>query len=350
MVHSFLTRVAACAALLLCALRLNADVVVTTNGARLVGRITSIKNETVTLSTDYAGEIKVKQTMVSSITTDEPVAVKFADESVVVGVISAPEANKQRITSPTKSVDFVLNTIRSSWAAGEEDPDVVARRRKWSYEASVDINGRSGTQNQLTTGYAYRAKLIGPDDTFQYYTSYLRQETEGQVSADQFKAGVDYADTISDGKTWYVRDEGGFDRVNDISLYDVAAAGVGYDFIKEKNQVFTGRVGLSYRYDEYSTNTTPSLSSAGADLELQYGLKFKTSDLSDKLTLVPAFQDLGNFVLTHEFSYNIPIDKSRWKLSTGVSNTYYSRPAGNTDKLDTLYFARLVLAWGALAP
>jgi putative salt-induced outer membrane protein YdiY len=344
-----LIRLGMCAALC-CALRLSADVVETKNGARLVGKITSIKNVIVTLDTDYAGELKIKQEQVASITTDNPVAVKLGDGTVVVGVISAPEANKQRITNPEKSVDFVLSSIRSSWAASEEDPDVVFRRRKWSYEASVDINGRSGTQNQLTTGYAFRAKLTGPDDTFQYYTNYLRQETSGQVSADQFKAGVDYADTITDGKTWYVRDEGGFDRVNDISLYDVAAVGVGYDFIKEKAQVLTGRVGLSYRYDEYSSPDTPSLSSAGADLELQYGLKFKVSDISDKITFVPAFQDLGNFVLTHEFAFNVPITKSRWKLSTGVANTYYSRPAGSTDKLDTLYFARLVLSWGANPP
>jgi putative salt-induced outer membrane protein YdiY len=349
MVFPKLARFSMCAALF-CALRLSADVVETKNGARLVGKITSIKNVIVTLNTDYAGELKIKQDQVTSITTDNPVAVKLEDGSVVVGIISAPEANKQRISNPERSVDFVLNSIRSSWAAGEEDPDVVAMRRKWSYEASVDINGRSGTQNQLTTGYAFRAKLTGPNDTFQYYTNYLRQETEGQVSADQFKAGADYAATITDGESWYVRDEGGFDRVNDIRLFDVAAAGLGYDFIKEKTQALTGRVGLSYRYDEYTSPNSPSLSSAGADLELQYGLKFKTSDLSDKIAFVPAFQDLGNFILTHEFAFNVPIDKSRWKLSTGVANTYYSRPVGGTNKMDTLYFARLVLSWGAIPP
>jgi putative salt-induced outer membrane protein YdiY len=350
MVLQKLARLSICAALF-CALRLSADVVVTKNGARLVGKITSIKNVIVTLDTDYAGEIKIKQDQVTSITTENPVAVKLADGAVVVGVISAPEPNKQRITSSGKPVDFVLNSIRSSWAASEEDPDVVAMRRKWSYEASADVNGRSGTQKQLTTGYAFRAKLTGPDDTLQYYTNYLRQETEGQVSADQFKAGVDYADTINDGKTWYVRDEGGFDRVADIKIYDLAAAGFGYNFIKTKEQVFTGRVGLSYRYDEYTTPDTSNLSSAGADLGLMYGLKFKNSDLSDKIAFDPAFQDLGNFVLTHEFAYNVPIDKARWKLSMGVANNYYSRPpVGTVDKLDTLYFARLVLSWGATPP
>jgi putative salt-induced outer membrane protein YdiY len=278
------------------------------------------------------------------------VAVKFADGSVMVGIISAPEANKQRITSPTRSVDFVLNTIRSSWAASEEDPDVVARRHKWSFEASADINGRTGTQTQLTTGYSFRAKLAGPDDTLQLYTNYLRQDTDSQVSADQFKAGVDYAATITDGKSWYVRDEGGFDRVNEIDFYDIAASGLGYDFIKDKVQTFTGRVGISYRYDEYAPGTSPTLSSAGADLGLEYSLKVKRYQISDRVSFVPAFKDFGNFFLSHEFNFEIPITKSLWKLDTGVTNNFYNRPVAGTDKLETLYFTRLVLAWGQVQP
>ena len=345
MLSSILTRLGMCAALF-CALRLPADVVETTNGARLVGKIISIKNEVVTLNTDYAGEIKVKQGQVASIATDNPVAVKLADGSIVVGVISAPEANRQRITGPKRSVDFILKSIRSSWAAGEEDPDVDARRRKWSYAASADINGRSGTHNQLTTAYSYRSKLTGPDDTFQYYTNYSRQETNGQVSAYQFKAGVDYADTINDGKTWYVRDEGGFDRVNDISLYDIAAGGLGYDLIKDKNQTLNARLGLSYRYDRYTSPNSPSLSSAGVDTGLAYSVKIGKARLADKLSFLPTFQNFDNYIINHEFSFEVPLTKSLWKLGTGVANTYFSKPAGGTDRLDTLYFTRLVLTWG----
>ena len=345
MVSPILIRIGMCAALF-CALRLCADVVETKNGARLVGRITSIHGGVVTLETDYAGEIKVKQDLVASITTENPVAVRFADGSAIVGIISAPASDKITVTSPKKSVDSSVTKIAATWAAGQEDPDVVAKRRKWSFAASADINGRSGTHNQLTTAYSYRSKLTGPDDTFQYYTNYSRQETNGQVSADQFRAGADYADTINDGKTWYVRDEAGFDRVNDISLYDIAAGGLGYDFIKEKNQTLNARLGLSYRYDRYTAPNSPSLSTAGVDTGLEYTLKIGKARLDDKISYLPAFQNFDNYVINHEFSFEVPITRSLWKLGTGVANTYYSKPAGGTDRLDTLYFTRLVLTWG----
>jgi hypothetical protein len=344
--RNLLARLSLCAALF-CAVRLSADVVETANGARLVGKITKIHGGVVTLDTDYAGELSVKQVLVTKITTDHPVSVRFADGSGIVGIITAPAADKLRITAnKNTSIDSPVGNISATWPAGQADPDVVALKRKWSYEAAADVTGRSGTNSSLGTSYEFRAKLVGPLDTFQYYTAYNRQETEGAVSTDQFKVGVDYADNFDAATSWYARDETGFDHVNDISLYDVAASGLGYDFIKEKEQTFTARAGLSYRYDDYSTPDTPGLSSAGADFELQYLLKTKKWQLSDRIAFDPAFQDLGNFIITHEFAFEVPITKSLWKLSTGVTNDYNSRPVGGVDKLDTLYFTRLVLSWG----
>jgi len=338
-------RLSVCAALL-CGLRLSADVVETADGAKLVGKITKIHGGVVTLDTDYAGEINVKQVLVTRITTDHAVAVRFADGTGIVGIISSTAPDKLRITGTDKAVDSPVGNLSATWAAGQEDPDKVALRRKWSYEAAADVTGRAGTNSSLGTSYEFRAKLVGPLDVFQYYTAYNRQETQGEVSADQFKVGVDYADNFSAATSWYARDEGGFDRVNDISLYDIAASGLGYDLIKQKDQVFTARAGLSYRYDEYSTPDTAALSSAGADFELEYLLKTKTFQVTDRIAFDPAFQDLGNFIITHEFAFEVPITKSLWKWSTGVTNNYNSRPVGGVDKLDTLYFTRLVLSWG----
>jgi len=335
-------------AILFCAAQIHADIVETKNGAREVGKITSIHGGVITIETDYAGKIEVKQALVTSITTDRPVAVRLADGSRVVGVVTSTAPNRLQVSNPTHSIDCAVSNVSASWAAGQEDPDLVALRRKWSFEAGGDVNGRTGTERQLSTRYHFKAKLTGPNDTFQYYTAYTRQEVNNDVSADQFKAGVDYADTYKPNRSWYVRDEGGFDRVNFITLYDIAASGVGYDFVKQKDEQITGRVGLSYRYDQYASGKGPPLSETGADVGFEYMRKFKnSSQLSDKVSFDPTFRDMGNFVINHEIGYEIPLTKSLWKLSTGVANNYYSRPVGGVDKMETLYFTRLILTWGA---
>jgi len=330
-------------------LRAAADTIELSNGARLVGKIKQIHVGTITIETDFAGELKVKQSLVTKITTDKPVAVRFSDGSGQIGVVSAPATDKVAVTNPGRTTNVTVGNVAAIWPAGDPDPDVVALRRKWTYEVDLDISGRTGTDQSLGTALGYKAQLAGPLDTFKYYLAYNRQETEGEVSADQFKAGVDYSDLFTARVSWYVRDEAGFDRVNDIDFYDIAAAGLGYDFLKAPNQTLTGRAGISYRYDEY-TPPTAALSSAGLDFELEYTYKFKNSQFHDKITFVPAFENLNNYIITHEASYEIPLAKSLWKLSMGLSNNYNSQPVPGVDRLDTLYFTRLVLVWGEGAP
>src|SRR3954469_25774013 len=55
-----------------------ADTVEIKNGARVIGKIGRIDAGTVEIDTTFAGTIKIKQSEVTSITTDAPVAVRLA--------------------------------------------------------------------------------------------------------------------------------------------------------------------------------------------------------------------------------------------------------------------------------
>lgn len=341
-----LARIAAVIASL-CALRASADVVVTTNGARIVGKITAVGDGNISMTTDYAGDIKIKQSLVKSIETDQPVSVRLTNGDRVTGTVTPTDSDKMKIAGANGDSYATMQQIAASWTAGEEDPQIVALRRKWSYVAGLDINGESGTNNQLSTNMAFRATLKGPDDDLQFYTAYNRQVTNGEKSTDQFKAGIDYADDMSPLTSWYVRDEAGFDRVMEITFDDVAAVGFGYDFIKAKDEMLTGRVGVSYREYEYAAGSgTPALNAVGGDVELQYMKKFWKSELDDKITFLPDFQDSSNFIVTHDLSYTIPITASLWKLAMGVTNNYDSKPVAGVSKVETIYYTRLELTWG----
>lgn len=329
-----------------CALRAAADVVVTTNGARLVGKIASIHEGVVTIETDYAGEIKVKQGLVASIESDHPVAVRLKDGRRAIGIVTAGQADGLKIADTKGDVYSRIGDVSAWWAAADEDPDVLAKRRLWAFTAGADINGESGTNHQLGTDGSFKAELKGPNDDLQLYTAYNRQVTNGEKSEDQFKAGADYSDNFSQATSWYVRDEAGYDRVMDITFEDTAAAGFGYDFIKIKDETLTGRVGLSYRDYDYSADAgASSLSAIGGDVELQFSRAIGKSQLTDKLAYMPDFQDTANYVITHDFAYVIPITKSLWKLSIGVTNNYDSKPVDSVSKIETLYYTRLELTW-----
>ena len=321
-----------------------ADVIETKGGARLIGTVTKIDGGTVSLTTDYAGILAIKQSEVVSITTDRPVSVRLASGTRFEGKIASSEG-ALKISGADGVITTSVAKVAASWESGAKDPQIVALERHWTYEANVDVTGKSGNKSQLGTSFGFRAKLTAPQDTLQFYTAYDRQVADGQKSADQFKLGTDYANNFSGKYSWYARDEGGFDRIKDIELYNVAAVGLGYDFLKETKHVLTGRAGVSFRYEGYKNPATTDVKSAGLDFGLAHTWELNDFSVVNRLAIVPSFEDFSNFRLTHESFFEIPLTNPNWKIRMGVSNDYNSKTGPGVDKMDTAYFTRLVLNW-----
>ena len=327
---------------------LRADVVETSDGARLVGTVKSVAGGTITLGTSYAGDIKIKQSEVTSLTTDEPLVIRLEGGTTMAGTIASTGNGQIAIEGNDGTITTGVDKVATTWEVGGTDPAVAAaasRVRQWSYEAALDITGKNGNKEQLGTAVSLRATLAGPNDKLQFYTALNRQETDGLKSADQFKAGIDYANNFKGNMSWYVRNEGGFDRVKDIELYNVSAAGMGYDFIKKSNQTLTGRAGLSFRYEGYENPLTADVKSAGLDFGLNHTYTFSSMKMVNSLTFVPAFEDFGNYRAVHDSSFEMPLAASLWKLRLGLNNDFNSLPGAGVEKMDTTYYTRLVLNW-----
>lgn len=322
-----------------------ADTVETRNGARLVGTVKKIDGSTITLETEYAGTISIKQDEVTSVVTDNPQFYRLSGGTVMQGTLNTAPGGELQIVGQDGTISTRVGNVAASWAPGGEDPAVTALRRNWSYEVGLDITGKTGNSEQEGAAITARATLKTPQDTLAFYGAYNRQVSDDVKSADQFKAGIDYQNNFSGRFSWYLRDEGGFDRIKDIDLYNVAAAGAGYDFIKEPNHILTGRAGLSYRYEGYGDPTAEDVSSAGLDLGLRHSLTLANGTLNTTISFVPAFDDFGNYRALHDSSFEIPITASLWKLRIGLSNDYSSEPPAGREELDTTYYTRLILNW-----
>ena len=321
--------------------RLMADSVDVKGGARIVGKVVKIDDGAVVVETTYAGSISIKQAEVIAINTDAPIAVRFANGTRVDGKVTGSGDGRVKVANAEGEFASEIAKVANSWGPGGRDP----LERDWAYETAVDITGKNGNRSQLGTAGSLRATLKGPSDTLQFYLAYDRQVTDSVKSSDQFRAGVDYTSNFAGKNSWYARNEGGFDRIKDIELYDVAGFGMGYDFIKQKKQTFTGRFGLSFRYEGYKNPATTDVKSAGLDFGFSHRLELPTGLLVNRLTLVPAFEDFSNYRANHESFYEMPMANSSWKLRLGLSNDYNSRPGRGVEKMDTTYFTRLVLNW-----
>jgi putative salt-induced outer membrane protein YdiY len=323
---------------------LSADTVDTKNGAHLVGKITRIDCSVVYLHTDYAGDISIKQSEVASFATDQPIAVRI-DSGIRLDGKVTPVNGQIQVVGWHGMLTTDVRHVAATWAAGGEDPIITARRGYWTYEASVDINGESGDHNQLGTAGGLRVVHTATDSELELYAKYNRQVTDGLKSADQLAGGVDYTNHYAERDSVYGRDEAGFDHVMGIRFSNVAAAGYGYDFIKQPKHILTGRAGLAHRYDDYKDPATPTVNAVGGDFELIHDWTFGISHLVNKLSFVPIFENLNDFIVTHDSYYQIPLANPHWKLHIGVTINYSNRPGAGIKRLDTTYYTRLLLDW-----
>lgn len=344
-----------CASLLIA--NLSADVVETKNGARIVGKVLRISDGAIAIETTYAGTLAIKQSEVATLSTDTAVAVRLASGTRMDGKVTGASDGTLQIAGSDGTITTTVGKVASTWTAGGKDPEVAALERHWAYEAAVDVTGKNGNKEQLGTAASIRATLKTTQDTLQFYSAYDRQETDDVKSADQFKAGVDYQNNFKGKASWYVRDEGGFDRVKEIDLYNVAGAGFGYDIIKQPKHTLTTRAGVSYRYEGYKNPGTDDVNSSGLDFGLAHELTRDNWKVVNRLSYVPAFDDFANYRANHESYVEVPLTAPNWKVRFGVSNDYNSQPGFKSqldpatglpipiEKMDTSYFIRLVLSW-----
>jgi putative salt-induced outer membrane protein YdiY len=340
---------------LISAAPLAADVVETRNGARIVGTVTKIEGGNVHVSTDYAGDLVIKQSEVTALTTDAPVFVRLASGTVLEGTV-AGEGDTIKIAGSDGELTTTVAKVAATWSASGEDPqvtamkaDLAARERKWSIQTTFDLTGRTGNTNSTGLAAGFVATLTGKQDALKFYgtTNYASSEDAAGVetkTADEVIVGVDYSAFFSEKAGWYVRQELERDNVEDVDLRSTTDAGLKYRAIQNDRQELNLRLGAGYRFESYGTG----LDNSGAVASLGLNNVFKIGTLTTLVTdlqYLPSIDDFADYRFIHDSGFEIPLAAKFWKLRVGVNNQFNSRPQPGRKDMDTTYYTRLILNW-----
>ena len=330
-----------------------ADEVLIQDGTVLKGKISSISDSMIEIETGFAGSLQVDRTQVTGFSTDEPVFVRLASGAVMPGTVSASEQGTVSISGVDGVLSAPLSSVRQGWIEPEQDPEILAReqavaelQRKWKYQATANVSGKSGNTDEKSMGATVSATLTGKEDELKFYGSYDSQETDGAKTVDERKVGMRYTSYFNDPWGWYVRQELESDEFENIKLRSVTAGGLSYRFADEDHYKLSGNAGLSYRYETYEDGT-PDTDSIGLDLGLQHFYRFENRfEINNELTLVPSLEDFSNYLLTQNSWIDFPLGSSKlWKVRAGLRNDYNSLPKGGREELDTTYYSSLVVDW-----
>lgn len=326
-----------------------ADRVELADGSVVHGKIVSADGGKLKVETTFAGTIEIAQSAVKTFATDEAVNVGLATGSEVLGKVAAT-GDGIKVAAANGEMNAGTAQVTAVWRQGADSPSVragkaaaAAAARKWAYEASAAISGRTGASEKFGAAFGFKATLASSQDKLIFSLAAERAEDNGVKTADRHFGGVDYSSFFSADNGWYVRSSLEKDKIKALDLRSTSGFGFSRKLIKKAQQDLEFRLGASYLYETYSNNT--KFSSPGLDLAFLHSYTFGQSKLTSALNYTPAFKDFGNYRIHHESALELPLTAALWKLKLGLANDYQSIPPAGVDRLDTTYFTSLILNW-----
>lgn len=350
------------AASTLCAVPAFADEVKCKDGTVVVGTIDSIDGGVVTVSNsaDSAGQTKIKQSEIISISTSAPVFVRTPDKNTMRGRIIPAGDGTVKVDGGSVSANLSIADLSGSWKEGDLSPEEKMLASKWSYSLAATLLGKTGNSESISGGVAADAIRKTPDDLLKFYIAYNYGKTkatdgsyEWSKSADDLHCGVDYSADITDDLFWYAREDLGFDRVKNIRFLSTSAAGLGYKFIDDDDWHLSFRCGVSYRYETYKNymhDTTwddpEDTSALGMDFGLHHDYSWSWGQIVTDITYTPTFEKFfSDYIILHETYVDFKVDGiDNMDVRIGVKNEYRAETTSK-EHLDTTYYAKIVFSW-----
>lgn len=341
-------------ALTLAAAPLRADVIHTSDGSRLVGTIETIADGKLVILTEIAGRLEIDAAKVTAIDTDGPVNVQFDTGDRLIGTLEV-FADRDETVMRTGLGDIVITgrTITSLWPKGEESPEVIALKKqaeeslealrpKWA--ATLEAGGTLTEGNTKTLDGRGRLDIARKtsEDLLTFFLAADYSERDDARTKNEYRGGVRYEASRTERTYWYTRIELEFDEFEDLDLRSTASVGEGYYWIREPDRELKTSFGLGYRHEAFNLGRTTD--AAVFDFALDYRIDLAPwAQFVHSGTYSPDIEETNDYRLDFDTALVFPFQNEDLKLKIGVRNEYNSRPARGIDRLDSTYYANIVL-------
>lgn len=331
----------------------SADVIVTTNGSRLVGTLERMTPESAVIVTAFAGKITVPANMVANIITDQVVAVRFDSGDQLIGTLGEPSPGEMVMRSDIGEIPVPREKLSDVWPQGADTPEIISLKveqakklaavtPKWT--AVIEGGGSRTEGNTDTLDGRGRLDIKRQTDLdnlmFHLYGQY--SENNDARTKNEYGGGVRFEAKIRNDLYWYARLELEHDEFEDLDLRTTAAAGLTRYWLDKPEHEFKTSLGLGFRHETYEDDRT--LDDALIDFGLDYRVDVRPwVQFVQAVSYTPVWDDFGDFRLHSDSALVFPFENENLKLKSGVRYEYNSMPIAGLDRLDTTYYTNIVL-------
>ncbi|HEY3442213.1 MAG TPA: DUF481 domain-containing protein [Paludibaculum sp.] len=346
-----------CAALL-CSflLTLSADQITLKNGDRVSGKIVTADDKTITLKTEFAGDIKIDRTLITGITTDAPLNVTLKDAAPVQAKISGATEGLQLQKADGSAVTVKgesLVAIRDDASQKAFDREVERTNHPrlndfWVGFVTLGVANSSG--NSSTTSVATAASAVRAAGrnklSINFNQIYARQSTTIPTgeTANRMGGSVRLDRNLSKKIFIYGINAYEYDKFLDLNLRMIAGGGFGYHIWANKKGFLDTFGGGNWNRETYdiTNKVKPDVyltqTRNAGELTLGQELGYQPMSrlkLNEKLSFYPNLTTTGEYRMNFATTASVPIWK--WlEFNVGFASSYQSNPPDGKVRNDTI--------------
>ncbi len=309
-----------------------ADEVVFKNGDKLTGKIVSAEDGKLKIKSAVAGTVEVDLVDVKTFASDEPIALKLKDGTIIRQPVAAAEKAGEVAVKPgaVAAQNVPIDSIKT-----------INQKESWT--GSLVAGGLITRGNSDTEAFNFSADATRRTDidrlnlNGQYLFGRQEDPTTGEksTSTDNWRLGAKYDYFINEKLYAF----GSFaiekDRIANLDIRLTPAVGLGYQWIERKDFNFFTEAGLAYVYEDYEGEEA----SENISLKLAYHVDKKLREgvsVFHNLTFYPSIEDISDYYLLTDAGIRADLTDSFF-TEFKVELKYDATPATGSSRSDLRY-------------
>ncbi len=332
-----------------------ADQVTVENGDRVSGNIVKSDRNSLTMKTEFFGEVTIPWDSIRELISDQELFVTAANGQVLVGTVSTTGSRLQVRISQADTVPVEMAVVENLRSQAEQDAyeAEIERLRDpglldfWSgyIDGGFSFSGGNADTSAIVTSMRTR-RSTQRDKISIYATTLFAQNSNSGVSettANAIRGGTRYEVNVSDRLFTFGFLDLEFDEFQNLDLRSVLGGGLGWRLQNTDRTVFNVFSGGSFN-QEFFTSETRRNGEILLGQELTYQLVESTA-LSERFSFYPNLSNTGGY--RFQFDSTLTTELAKWlALHITLSDRFLSNPTPGVKKNDVLLTTGVRFSFG----
>jgi putative salt-induced outer membrane protein YdiY len=321
-----------------------ADGVTLKNGDHLTGSISAMDAQTITLTTDAAGDVKIKWSTVKELTSDKPLYVATPEKKTINGTVSSDgtsfivHTSAGDVTIPVAKLTIVRSEEQEQPYEKSLHPSLLA---DWAGGLNLGFALARGNSNTTNLNAAFTGDRKTLSDEIKMSLSSVYATSGGSttgapagVTADEILAAAAYDKNFDGSLFAFVSGAFTHDGLEDLDLEAIYSGGLGWHAINTPATTLDFNFGINYTRETYSAGATATMPTGvsvqrnlpGVTVGEAFMHKLGASTvLTEKFIVYPSLDQLDQYSFSLDAGMVTKINKwLAWQ--TSLSDRYVSNP------------------------